>query len=536
MSGSVTPLTGTAPSYDITEEERELLQLLFRLLRKFKEEAAQVEENKTDENEEQPRAIDKPPAPVLLGGAEPRKTCNVFVRIKDISNIDPVTESVDVRWRYFLYFKDEKLRNLLFPQQDQIPPHLKEYGTLGSREYPLEYREYVHKIPKDIDVMAYVPVPSVSNRRKLAAQTEHDKPELIWKSELKKFCYTEQVTATLKHQFSFLSSFQHQPSCLSNFVYKVTKIDYRRFLSFFLDKQEIKIDFRINKPHFRDTYDLKIGDDDDIDDKREHIPYYKYNDDEDDKLAVRLYKILRTKVEQCEKEKKLSALENDPQILKTKEQQIMEEKHLRKLTALELDARLLGGGGADFEIWDNAALDSSKLIEYNTKHKPRAEFTIPIVIRVKFSIQFLAGMQSLIASLAFLLIRFCHPKDRFSPTLTILFTTITFSMAVGNTAPKLPSATYTWTLHTFFCVALVVTLLFYNAAHIDPSSDDDDCSRGDARRFYFKLSWGWGIYHFLLWFFKLVVFFYALFRRTLLIGPSWCRKKEEKEEEEVTKE
>lgn len=325
-----------------------------------------------------------------------KSSCLLFVRVKDLRNINTVTETFDLRWRYFVYFQSDELWGILLRNAKEI---LGEEAANRShddtrkrmRDSEKESRWYVNELNSacETDIAKIIPLPTVHNRFSKLETTSA--AEIIYKPKpIDAWCYTEQVAATLSHRFD-----------LEDFPF---------------DAHELKLDYRLNKIPFRECYSLCVAGsfnaESELLDEKERIPWYFYEE---------------------------------------KKNQFSEHAREHKLAALEFDQKLTCG--PEFDIGAPRVSDSV------IGGKPQALFTIAIIRRPRHVIYTMA-MESLIATVAFslVLVKPTEFATRLATSNTILFTTISFSTSVSSNLPKLAYQTFL-SLHASMCVLIVIFVI-----------------------------------------------------------------------------
>ena len=412
-----------------------------------------------------------------------RRPCALYVRVKMLREVNPLTSSFTLRWRYFVYIydsiaqrSDEDGTPVVWPPpsdeaEGEAAAVLEEVLDLEMSEKPddllrlkseidwqamkrdKEVRWYVkelkHRKPDPIDVSTFMPLPTIANR--LNKLTVTSDPEIIYKrlnndktdegnddnsagDKYYAWCYTEQVEATLSHEFDLLQ--------------------------FPFDKHFLELDYRINKVPFRNKYFLKVagdlrgdetradGDDGTLVDDIEKIPYYYKN-----------------KRPPC-----IDAAEG-------------------LVAALEFDPHLTCG--PEFDL----GMPTQVFTKEGRDDKPRLVFKIQLTRKSTYYTRSILAVESLIATIAFALV-VIHPRDfnnRLATGVTVLFTTVSFSTSVASNLPKLPYETFlSW--HAFACISLVIILIVVNICIFQSHA-----KRRVDRTVYSLLGVAWVAYHFSLY-------------------------------------
>jgi len=349
---------------------------------------------------------------------ESKKRCILFVRIKDVRNIDLLKGSFEIRWRLWVYFRDEKFTNAM-----------RRHVTRWAETKSSEFREYTDKLKEldeewKVDVDEYVPKPSLSNR--IEIETTGD-PEIIHKKSLglgeTAWCYTEQFSATVDHEFDL----QEYP----------------------FEEHDLQLDYRLTKVPFRDEYCLCAGggfdDEQDLDDEQEKIPCFKHGPFKYDEH----YGKDKDQQELLQKHKREKRDRRDGQTKAQKEADVFAEDWTKSMRQDEkracIEIERIMSCGPEYKTLLPPTKESTTYRE-EPGSKPRLLLKLRIRRRRKFHVGNIV-LQSLVASVAFATYLF-KPKNEFTYTrrlgsnVTVLFTTITLWTGLSTDLPKLPYDTY----------------------------------------------------------------------------------------------
>ena len=147
---------------------------------------------------------------------KPRKPCHMFIRIKDLRKVDPLTDSFKLRWRFFVYIHADSFVegrpnwNKAHPDvaNDKNAQTLKNLVDKKKLKEKGEDRWYTKDLEKkNIYVKTFMPIPTVANR--IGKRETTSDPEIIYKrfkdnenDAYHVWCYTEQIESEVRESVS----------------------------------------------------------------------------------------------------------------------------------------------------------------------------------------------------------------------------------------------------------------------------------------------------------------------------------------------
>ena len=345
-----------------------------------------------------------------------------MIKVKNLRQVSQVTESFALRWQYFVYIEDPEGPDVsgLSIDEDTAEIDLNDDRKIKQKfkfeelKKKGELRFFCDDLKKsmNIDVETFMPIPTLTNCISKLRVTQP--PELIYKQLTKDdggvyyaWCYTETVDGTMSHSFDLVK--------------------------FPFDNHTLELDYRLTRLPFRGVFYLKTtggllpgtG----IDDHKECIPYWKYNDETPDCMYV------SSKTPDDDEKAPIRGIQQ----------------------ALEFEPYLVSGPEYDLCL-------PTLINDKGGKHRiPRIVFPIKVVRKADYYMGNVLLIASLIASIIFALI-LVHPDffaTRLGTNVSVLFTTVSFGGSVSSNLPRLAYDNYI-TTHTNVCYATIVTMIIAN--------------------------------------------------------------------------